>query len=76
MELDVEKVEQGITKEVKESRARVDELDIEIQQIGVAQTDFENSMRHIEGELKAKLENLDSISRQLAAEERDYDVRK
>lgn len=33
-------------------------------------------MRHIEGELKAKLENLESISRQLAAEERDYDARK
>jgi len=33
-------------------------------------------MRQIEGELLAKLENLENISRHLATEERDYEARK
>jgi len=36
IEVDVEKVEQGITREIKESKSRTEELEIEIQQIAVA----------------------------------------
>jgi len=31
MEVDVEKVEQGITREIKDSKVRTEELEIEIQ---------------------------------------------
>lgn len=59
-------------KELRESQNRMEEIEIELKQTVASRQAFKAEMQTTEKELKLKLDEVEQLSRSLAAEERDY----